>query len=57
MTNQVQVFVRKKCTGLLSTLIFELNQMISDKIIDGSVGFERSYLSILLENLGKRWKL
>ena len=57
MTNQVQVFVRKKCTGLLSTLIFELNQMISDKIMDGSVGFERSYLYILLENLGKRWKL
>ena len=41
LANKVQVFVRKKekRTGLLSTLIFELNQMNSNKIIDGGVGF------------------
>ena len=38
LTNKVQAFVRKKtpkCTGLMSILIFELNQMNSDKITDG----------------------
>ena len=40
MTKKVQVFVRKKkCTGM-STLIFDLNQMNSDKIMDGRIGFE-----------------
>ena len=41
LANKVQVFVRKKekRIGLLSTLIFELNQMNSNKIIDGGVGF------------------
>ena len=38
LTNKVQVFVRKY-SGLLSTIIFELNQMNSDKIMDGRVGF------------------
>ena len=42
LTNKVQVFLRKKekYTGLLSTLICELNQMNSDKIMDGKVGFK-----------------
>ena len=42
LTNKFQVFFRKKrgrCTGLHSTLIFELNQMNSVKIMDGSVSF------------------
>ena len=39
LTNKVHVFVRKKCTGLLTTLIFEVNQMNSDKIMDGRAGF------------------
>ena len=30
----------KKCTGLLTILIFELNQMNSEKIMDGKVNFE-----------------
>ena len=30
---------KEKCTGLLSTLIFQLNQMNADKIMDGRVGF------------------
>ena len=41
LTNNVLVFVRKKekCTGLLSDLLkVELNQMNSDKIVDGRVG-------------------
>ena len=54
LTNEVQVFVRKeKCMGLLSTLIFELNQMNSDKIVDGRIGFEVK-LSILWKYLDKK---
>ena len=34
-----QLTNKEKYTGLLSTLIFELNQMNSDKIMDGRVGF------------------
>ena len=42
LTNKVQVFVieKEKCTGLVSILTIELNQMKSDKIMDGAVGFE-----------------
>ena len=41
LTNKVRVFVRKKekCTVLPSSLIFDLNQMNSDKIMDGRVCF------------------
>ena len=39
LTDKVRVFVRKKenCTVLPSSLIFDLNQMNSDKIMDGSL--------------------
>ena len=42
LTNKVRaIFIKKeKRTGLLLTVIFELNQMISDKITDGRVDFE-----------------
>ena len=41
MTNKVHVFVRKKRKNysLMSTLMFELNQMNSGKIMDERVGF------------------
>ena len=45
---------REKCTGLLSTLIFELKQMTSSKIMDGRVDFKQRHLKILLKYPDKK---
>ena len=40
LNNKVQVFIRKKKrAGLLAILTFELNQMNSENIMEGRVGF------------------
>ena len=47
---------KEKCTGLLPTLISELNQMTSDKIMDGRFGFEVK-LSVLWKYLDKKMEI